>query len=75
MNNDNKKLLDLALQAYANGELTKEDRKAFSRDHRRFKNDELTFRELLESIRKPSGALKDAMKSHYAGSIYQRSFK
>ena len=72
---EDQKVLDLALKALANGELDMKDRGKFAADHKRFKNQELTFRELMESIKKPTGALKDAMKSHYGRSSYTRSFK
>ena len=70
-----KKLLNLALKALAKGELNEEDRFKFSRDHKRYKNQELTFRELLEAIRAPTGDLKVAMVEHYAGTVYRRNFK
>lgn len=75
MISEDKKLLDLCLQALAKGQLDRDDKFKFSRDHRKYQNQELTFRELLESIRKPTGDLKIAMNSHYARSVYQRSFK
>jgi hypothetical protein len=75
MTTNNKKLLDLALKAYENKELDRADRFAFARDHKRFANQELTFRELLEAIRTPTGELKEAMKEHYAQTVYNRTFK
>ncbi len=75
MTTNDKTLLNLALKALADGELNEEDRFKFSRDHKRFKNQELTFRELLEAIQKPTGKLKAAMVTHYAGTVYRRNFK
>ena len=75
MDAENSKLLVLALKAFANGELTKKDLFMFSRDHKRYKSKELTFRELMESIREPKGDLKEALVRYYAGSVYSRKFK
>ena len=70
-----KNLLKLVLQAYEKGQLDKFDRETFRRDHKQFLRNELTFRELLESIRNPSGELKAALEAHYVGSAYKRVFK
>ena len=76
MTTENKKILDLALQALADGKLDDRDRVAFARDHKRFANKELTFRELVESIRKPpTGDLKTALVEFYEKSQYTRPFK
>lgn len=70
-----KNLLKLVLQAYEKGELDKFDRDTFRRDHKQYERKELTFRELLESIRRPTGELKKAMEEHYSNSAYKRVFK
>lgn len=75
MHPENKKLLNLALQAYEKGLLDKKDRTAFSRDHKRFLSKELGFRELMEAIQRPTGDLKEAMKRYYTTTIYNRTFK
>lgn len=75
MSTGNEKLITLVLQALAKGELTDDDRFNFSRDHRRYKNHELTFRELMDTIRQPKGNLKTAIINYYAGSVYRRKFK
>jgi len=70
-----KNLYKLVLQAYDKGQLTKQDRETFRRDHKQYERKELTFRELLESIRQPTGELKKAMEEHYSTSAYKRVFK
>jgi hypothetical protein len=75
MKSSEQNLLRLALKAYEKNELHEDDRETFGRDHRQFVKKELTFRELLESIRHPRGELKLAMEAHYTGTIYKRSFK
>lgn len=70
-----KNLLKAVLQAYEKGQLNKFDRETFRRDHKQYLRNELTFRELIESIRSPSGDLKKALEAHYAGSAYKRVFK
>lgn len=64
-----------ALKAFANGEMTDEDQSRFSRDLKSYKRDELTFRELMETIRKPKGDLKNALNNYYSASAYRRLFK
>jgi len=68
-------LLKLLIKAYEKNELHEDDRETFGRDHRQYVKKELTFRELLESIRHPKGEIKIAMEAHYLGTIYKRSFK
>lgn len=75
MHPENKKLLNLALQALEKGELDKNDSRSFMRDHKRYVNKELMFRELMEAIQKPTGELKAAMKRYYADTVYNRVFK
>lgn len=75
MNAANNALLSLAVKAYEKKEMHEDDRELFGRDHRQFLKKELTFRELLESIRHPTGELKKALEAHYTGTIYKRVFK
>ena len=75
MNSSNKALLQLALKSYEKKEMHEDDRELFGRDHRQYLKKELTFRELLESIRHPTGELKKALEAYYVGTIYKRSFK
>jgi hypothetical protein len=75
MNSANSTLLNLAVKAYEKKEMHEDDRENFGRDHRQYLKKELTFRELLESIRHPTGELKKAMEAHYVGSVYKRVFK
>jgi hypothetical protein len=71
----NNKLMHAALKALANGEMTDEDHARFSRDLRTYKKNELTFRELMETIRQPKGELKIALNDYYSDSAYRRIFK
>jgi len=70
-----KKLLKLAVAAYDNKQLEKFDRINFARDHRQYLRKELTFRELMESIRHPGAELKKALENYYKDTNYKRVFK
>ena len=70
-----KKLLKLAVAAYENKQLDKFDRINFARDHRQYLRKELTFRELMESIRHPGAELKKALENYYKDTNYKRVFK
>lgn len=70
-----KKLLKLVVSAYENKQLEKFDRINFARDHRQYLRKELTFRELMESIRQPGAELKKALENYYKDTNYKRVFK
>ena len=75
MTNGDKKLLKLALRGLDDNNLDEKSFKAFSRDYTKYRSNEITFRELLNSITNPKGELKEAMQGYYANSVYTRSFK
>lgn len=75
MSTSEKKLLRLVVKAYENKQLERFDRLNFARDHRQFLRKELTFRELIESIRQPTPELKKALVEYYKGTNYRPLFK
>ena len=72
---ENKKLLELCLRGLTNKNIDEKNFKDFSKDYTKYPQGELTFRELMASVKQPKGELKEAMLSYYAGSVYQRAFK
>ncbi|MBV9080694.1 MAG: hypothetical protein JO102_06205 [Elusimicrobia bacterium] len=75
MTTANSRLLKHLREAFENKRLEKMDRINFIRDHSLFLRNELTFRELVDSIRQPAGELREAMEEYYKGSAYRRAFK
>lgn len=75
MTNDDKKLLKLCRSSFDDENLDKEAFGEFSRDYAKYSNGELTFRELILSIRTPKGKLKEALQAFYDNSHYSRVFK
>ena len=75
MKNDEKKLLKLCLSGLEDNNLNEKNFKAFSKDYAKFSKDELTFRELIASVKDPQGELRDAMRAYYDNSQYVRQFK
>ena len=75
MTKDDKKLLKLCLSSFDDNNLDKEGFRKFSLNYTKYSNGELTFRELLESVRAPKGDLKKAMQAYYSDSPYRRVFK
>lgn len=74
MSKTDAKLLKMCLSGYKDQNIGDDDFRSFSRDYRKYIKGELTFRELLNSIRQPRGTLKKAMQDYYDGSAYHRSF-
>jgi len=72
---DEKKILKLCLSSYRSSNLSKDAFVSFSKNYRMYSNTEITFRELMSSIKAPQGELKEAMQSYYDNSQYHRVFK
>lgn len=72
---DDKKLLNLCLSGFEDKNIDKDNFKSFRNDHAKYLKGELTFREMITSIKEPSGELKEALRNYYARSVYTRVFK